>query len=31
MECELDKLCDIGALHKNFDKEREAWYREKEE
>jgi hypothetical protein len=31
MECELNKLRDIEALRKNFDKEREAWYREKEE
>ena len=31
LECELDKLRDIEALRKNFDKERQAWYHEKEE
>ena len=31
MECELDKLWDIEALRKNFDKERQLWYQEKEE
>ena len=31
MECELDKLRDIEALRKNFDKERQLWYQEKEE
>ena len=30
MECKLDKLRDIEALRKNFDKETQAWYREKE-
>ena len=25
LECELDKLRDIEALRKNFDKERQAW------
>ena len=28
MECVLDKLQDIEALRKNFDKERQAWYHE---
>ena len=31
LECELDKLRDIEALRKKFDKEKQLWHQEKEE
>ena len=31
MECELNKLREIEALRQSFDKERQVWYRDKEE